>query len=253
MCVELLKIGSFTLYGYGFMIAIGCICALIVARYRAKQKKLDSDFVLDLFCYCAIFGFLGAKLLYCLVSFDEFIKNPIQFLGSSGFVVYGGIILGFVGGLIACKRKKKKFLDYFDLVMPSVSIAQGFGRIGCFLAGCCYGKETNSWIGVTFPQNSIAPSDVALIPTQLLSSIGNFIIAGILILYARKNTKSGNVGLLYMLLYCIGRFFIEFLRSDYRGEIWIFTTSQFISICIFILLLFLFIFKMKKERKVLNP
>ena len=118
MCVEILKIGSFTLYGYGFMIAIGCICALIVARYRAKLKKLDSDFVLDLFCYCAIFGFLGAKLLYCLVSFDDFIKNPIHFLGSSGFVVYGGIILGFVGGLIACKRKKKNFLDYFDLVMP---------------------------------------------------------------------------------------------------------------------------------------
>ena len=63
MCVELFKIGSFTLYGYGFMIAIGCICALLVARYRAKHKNLDSDFILDLFCYCAIFGFLGAKLV----------------------------------------------------------------------------------------------------------------------------------------------------------------------------------------------
>lgn len=248
MCVELFKIGSFTLYGYGFMIAIGCICALLVARYRAKHKNLDSDFILDLFCYCAIFGFLGAKLLYCIVSFDEFIKNPIQFLGSSGFVVYGGIILGALGGFIACKVKKKNFLEYFDLVMPSVAIAQGFGRIGCFLAGCCYGKHTDAWWGVVFPTNCAAPSGVALIPTQLLSSLGNFIIAIILICYARKDSKVGNVGLLYLFLYCIGRFFIEFLRSDYRGEIGIFTTSQFISLCVLILLILIFIIRYRKNK-----
>ncbi len=180
-----------------------------------------------------MFGFLGAKILYCIVNFKDFIASPISFLGSSGFVVYGGIILGVLACYFVIRHKKYSFLDYFDLVMPSIAIAQGFGRIGCFFFFCCYGRETTAWYGVEFPTHSLAPSGVSLIPTQLLSSFGDFVIAGILLFIANKTDKKGIVGLSYVCLYSIGRFLIEFLRNDYRGEVGILSTSQFISIIVF--------------------
>ena len=85
---------------------------------------------------------------------------------SDGFVVYGGIIGGILAGCLYCYIKKTDFWKYFDLVMPSVALAQGFGRIGCLLAGCCYGRETNSIFSITFQNSDFAPNHVALIPTQ---------------------------------------------------------------------------------------
>lgn len=123
-------------------------------------------------------GFLGAKILYVIVSFKDFLKDPLAVLGSEGFVVYGGIIAGVLAAWIYCKVKKLVFLEYFDLIMPEVALAQGFGRIGCFLAGCCYGRETTAAWGITFPADSMAPSGIKLIPTQLLSAAGDFLIAG---------------------------------------------------------------------------
>ena len=119
--------------------------------------------------------------------------------------------------------------------MASISMAQGFGRIGCFLAGCCYGRETTSRFGVVFPEGGLAPAGVKLIPTQLISSAGDFLIMIVLLLYYRKNKKDGtpgNVGFLYMLLYGVGRFLVEFLRNDNRGGAWMFSTSQWISMVI---------------------
>ena len=117
-------------------------------------------------------------------------------------------------------------------MIPCVSIAQGFGRVGCFLAGCCYGAPTDGPLAVIFPEGSSAPAGVPLIPTQLISSAGMFLITLVLILYAKRDRRAGRVGALYMILYSAGRFVIEFFRSDYRGEVGIFSTSQFISLFI---------------------
>ena len=118
------------------------------------------------------------------------------------------------------------------MILPSVAITQGFGRIGCFLAGCCYGRRTDSAFGVTFHHSDFAPNDVKLIPTQLISSAGLFILAIILINYLLRSKRSGATGALYMILYSIGRFLIEFLRGDNRGEVAFLSTSQFISLFI---------------------
>jgi phosphatidylglycerol:prolipoprotein diacylglycerol transferase len=118
------------------------------------------------------------------------------------------------------------------LTAPSVALAQGFGRIGCFLAGCCYGRETDTAIGIAFHNSPIAPNGVKLIPTQLFSSAGDFLIAVVLLVYARKGRKRGKVGALYLVLYSVGRFIIEFFRNDYRGSIGVLSTSQFISLII---------------------
>lgn len=229
---DILKIGPLSIHGYGLMIGIGVIVALVVAAKRAKKRGLDTDFVYGLGLITLVFGFIGAKLLYCIVEIEAFLNEPMRVLSGSGFVLYGGIIGGILAAMVYCKYKKVNFFEYFDLAVPSVAIAQGFGRIGCFLAGCCYGRETDSCIGIMFHNSSIAPNGIKLIPTQVFSSAGNFLIALVLLLYARKNRKTGKVGALYLILYSVGRFIIEFFRNDYRGNVGVLSTSQFISLVI---------------------
>ncbi|MEN6316477.1 MAG: prolipoprotein diacylglyceryl transferase [Clostridiaceae bacterium] len=232
---EIFKIGFISIHGYGLMIGIGILCALVIAGKRAKKKGLDADFVYSLGIVSLVFGFIGAKLLYCIVEINAFLNDPMRILSGSGFVLYGGIIGGILAAMIYCKFKRVSFLQYFDLTVPSVALAQGFGRIGCFLAGCCYGRETDSAIGIVFHNSPIAPNGVKLIPTQLFSSAGDFLIAVVLLVYARKDRKTGKVGALYLILYSMGRFIIEFFRNDYRGSIGILSTSQFISLIILVI------------------
>lgn len=237
---DLFSIGPLTIHGYGLMIAAGILCCIALGMYRAKKHSMKDEAVLDIAIVGVLCGFLGAKLLYVIVEFDRFLKEPIQVLGSEGFVVYGGIIAGVLSAVFYCKKKGLVFLQYFDLLAPSIALAQGFGRIGCFLAGCCYGRETECFLGVTFPEGSLAPSGIKLLPTQLFSSFGDFLIMGILLWYGRKQRAEGHIGALYMLLYGIGRFFIEFFRSDERGSVGALSTSQFLSIGIVLGAIFLF-------------
>ncbi len=241
MKVDLFSIGKFTIHTYGVMIAIGIILCVVMGTYRAKKLGMKSEPVLDIAILCVVTGFLGAKLLFVLISLKQFIEDPLSVLGSSGFVVYGGIIVGVLAAMIYCRVKKLQFFQYFDLLAPSVSIAQAFGRIGCFFAGCCYGKETDLPIGIVFPENSFAPAGVKLIPTQLISSAGNFAIMAVLILYSRKAKHTGDVGALYLMLYGIGRFLVEFLRTNEQGGIGSLTTAQLISLAFVAVAILLFV------------
>lgn len=227
---EWLKIGSFTVHGYGFMIAVGILMAFFVGERQAKKHGLNPDEVDNLIFACLITGFLGSKLTFVLTNWSEFIKNPAAYLGSDGWVVYGGIIGGLIGGWLWCRFRKLDFKAYANLCFPLVALAQGFGRIGCFFAGCCYGKETHGF-GLVFPKGSLAPSGVKLIPTQLISSFGDFLLFYILYkAYEDENTRDYVMGL-YLVLYSIGRFIIEFFRGDEgRGFIGALSTSQFIAI-----------------------
>ena len=247
MKMELFSIGSVTIYSYGMMIGIGVLLCELLGVYRAKRHQKSPDAVTDLVILCVIGGFLGAKLLYILVEFPQFLKDPLALLGSNGFVVYGGIIAGILSAMGYCRLKKLPFLEYFDLLMPSVALAQGFGRIGCFLAGCCYGRETDSFLGVVFPSGSMAPAGVKLLPTQLFSSIGDFLLLGLLLLYEKRARHVGDVGAMYLLLYGVGRFFLEFLRSDERGAVGPLSTSQAISLLAVCAACFLFWRNKKRE------
>ncbi len=231
---EIVTIFGITIYGYGLMIGLGFIMAVVLSCWRAKRVGLSSDAVIDLALIALIVGFLGAKILYIIVEFERFLADPISVLGSGGFVVYGGIVTGVLGAICYCRIKKLSFLEYFDLMMPGVAVAQGMGRIGCFLAGCCYGRPTDSWIGVVFPEGSIAPAGIKLLPTQLFSAAGDFLLALVLILISRRKPKKGNIGALYLILYGTGRYVIELFRNDPRGDVGALSTSQFISIFIVI-------------------
>ncbi len=231
MHVDLFTIGRVTVHSYGMMIAIGIILAVVLAIVRSKRVGLKPDEAINIAIIIVVFGFVGAKILYILENFREFLERPLSVIGSSGFVVYGGIVIGLFSVLVYCRWIRKiSFLRYVDLYFPFVALGQGFGRIGCFLAGCCYGKETTAWWGVVFPEGSFAPAGVPLIPTQLISAIGDFIICLVLLWFSRKAKKVGDVTALYMLLYGTGRFFIEFLRQNEQGGIGPVTTAQLFSI-----------------------
>lgn len=232
---DILTIGPVTIHGYGLMIAIGILAALFAGTRLANAKNIDSEELYSLTFIAVFGGFACAKLLFCIVEWKSFINDPLSTLGSDGFVVYGGIIGGTLLCALYCRYKALPFWKYFDTVLPSVAIAQGFGRIGCFLAGCCYGRETSSPIGITFHDSHYAPNGVPLIPTQLFSSAGCFLLAAILFIYSKKKHPDGCTGALYLILYSIGRFVIEIFRNDYRGVIGPLSTSQFIS-CFIVLL-----------------
>lgn len=244
----LFQIGSFSVYSYGLMIAIGIILAGVMFMKRADKEKYNDDSLFNALFITVLFGMLGGKILYILVNIKSIISDPSILLNfGEGFVVYGGILGGVIALAIYSKKKKWNILETFDLAAPSVALGQAFGRIGCFLAGCCYGKETNLWIGVKFPVDSLAPSGVYLHPTQLYSSAFDFALVIVLILFARSNKKKGRVFSVYLILYSIGRFLVEFLRNDERGAIGILSTSQFIAI--FTLILGIIIFNLDKFKR----
>ena len=245
---DLFSIGPLTVHMYGLMIAIGVIAALYVAEHRAPKNGMDKEMVFPLTMNCLITGIAGAKIMYCIVGWKQFIKDPLSMLGSSGLVVYGGIIGGILSAVVYCKIRKLNFWDCFDIALPSVAVAQGFGRIGCFFAGCCYGKETSAWYGIAFTHSNFAPNDVKMIPTQLISSAGMFLIACLLFWYANHAKKAGQIGAGYMVLYSIGRFGVEFLRGDLaRGNVGTLSTSQFISLFIVVIGIALWIIRNKSN------
>lgn len=228
---ELFSIGPLHVHGYGLMIGIGIIVAFLVACKRAEKRGLNGDLIFNAGFFGLIGGMVGAKVMFYLTEIPSILEDPsILWDFANGFVVYGGIIGGIITAYVYCRVKKMEFLPLIDLVVPSIALAQGFGRIGCFLAGCCYGRTTDAWYGVTFPEGALAPSGVPLIPTQIISSLGDFLLGIFLILLARKKRNRGMITGLYFLLYAIGRFLIEFLRNDPRGNVGILSTSQFIAI-----------------------
>lgn len=232
---EILSIGPVTLHGYGLMIGIGVAVALFVGDYRAKKRGLNGDLIYGLTVTTVVLGFIAARILFILTEWQNFIKDPMRFITGSGFVVFGGIIGGVLTIYGYCKWKKMDFLAYLDLMIPSVALAQGFGRVGCFLAGCCYGKETDSPLGVVFTNSHFAPNNVKVLPSQLFMAAGDFILAAILLWYARKDRTKGRTSMLYLMLYSVGRFVVEFTRNDDRGFVGVLSTSQFIGIFTFII------------------
>ena len=166
---ELLHIGPLTVYGYGFMIAMGVLAAWFVAEQRARKLKLACEHIFYLVVWCAIGGFTSAKILFWITNWREFLQNPRQIIGSDGFVVYGGIIGGILVGWLYCRIKKLKFLEYFGsddaIHCTGTGIWQDWMLSGRLLL---MGKNFRALCGLRY-NSDFAPNNVALIPTQIYS------------------------------------------------------------------------------------
>jgi phosphatidylglycerol:prolipoprotein diacylglycerol transferase len=252
---ELISVGPVTIYGYGLMIAIGVLVAYRLVLYRAATENLGQNHIRSLTFVGLLGGFAGAKLLYWVPQVSDIVNNPGIILNiTEGFVVYGGIIGGIAAGYIYCWRKKINFLQHMDVFVPCIALAQGFGRIGCLLAGCCYGEETHGWFGITFRHSEFAPNDVKLVPTQIMESLFCFSLFFALLYVARKyRPQHGVIAGLYLLMYSLGRFGIEFLRGDLiRGQYGLLATSQWIAIGVVLITCLIFLIHIRKKRLASN-
>ncbi len=172
-----------------------------------------------------------------------------------GLVYYGGFIGALIASFFFLRRRNVKIFKMADLVSPALALGLSIGRVGCYLAGCCFGKHTNSFLGIVFPHNSPAHKKhlelypdimdhryhaLPVFPTQLFEAIAVMLIFFYLLFYLRKRVKyTGQMFIQFMVLYSIVRFIIEFFRDDDRGIFGFFSTSQWIGIVIVIVSFFI--------------
>ena len=254
-----IKIINRQIPSYAFLATIGIILfGFFVEKNLEKKGYKEINILMCLFCI-ALGSFLGAHILYFITNIHNFISliKKITILNSikkiiiafvtlfGGWVFYGGLIGGIIAIIIYCKLHKYKTMDFLNICAPAVALFHFFGRIGCFLAGCCYGIESH--LGFVFHRSDIPfANGIRRFPIQLVESLYCLLLFLILNFILKKTRYKDKTAYLYLILYPIGRFIFEFFRGDkYRGFLWIFSTSQWISI----ILLVIGIFGIIKSRK----
>ena len=230
----LFSLGPLHIYSYGVLVAMGVLTAIFLLRSSAVKVQINPDVMVDLAIVTVVSGFVGARIFYVIQFWNYFKASPIDVfkIWEGGIVVYGGIIGGLIGFSSFIKLRRLPFLPLLDLFVPALALAQGFGRFGCFLNGCCFGKPTTSFWGVSFPF-----SDLPLHPTQLYEATFCFSLAVFLLFLSRKSLPTGSATALYFILYPTGRFLIEFVRGDNMRVFLNLTVHQWISIGVIIIAL----------------
>src|SRR5512140_2729140 len=236
---ELFHVGSFALPTYGFLMACGFLSALLLLRKRAPRFGISPDDAADLGVWVLLAGLVGAKVLLLLVEWNRFHllegRSLLELLRSGG-VFYGGLIGAVVAAAVFLRLRRLDFWAVADAAAPSIALGQAIGRLGCFAAGCCWGKECHLPWAVTFTstvaeQNVGVPIGVPLHPTQLYEAAGTILLFGLLLLF-EKRRFSGETFARYVIGYALLRGTIEFFRGDPRGEVLgVMSTSQFIALC----------------------
>jgi phosphatidylglycerol:prolipoprotein diacylglycerol transferase len=233
-------IGPLTLHTYGFLLAVAFLAGLFVVSAQAKKAGMDAARLTDMAVWLLIAGLVGAKLLLVAVDWRFYFRNPRELLSifQSGGVFYGGLLGGIAVAIFFVWRYKLPGWATADVLAPGVVIGQAIGRLGCFAAGCCFGKPASVPWAVTFTDVYAArqvgtPMDTPLHPTQIYESTACFLIFFLLLWLAPRKSFHGQVVLTYAVLYSSFRFAVEFFRGDPdRGSVFggLLSTSQLIAI-----------------------
>ena len=238
MYPKLLELGPITVYSYGLLLVAAYLVGLQVAVARGRARGLNGQRVMDLGIAIIISALVGAKLLLFVVDFDLFTRDPAALwtLVRSGGVFYGGLLLSVSVAFWYMRRHAMPLWATCDAFAPGIAAGQAVGRLGCLLAGCCYGRPTDVPWAITFTNplaaaNVGTPLGVSLHPTQLYESVAALIILGALLALERRwRPFPGRTFWTYLLLYPTVRFVIEFFRGDPRGAVFdVLSTSQFVS------------------------
>ncbi|MBK9708011.1 MAG: prolipoprotein diacylglyceryl transferase [Acidobacteria bacterium] len=284
MFPELFKIPyiNFTFNTYGFLLALAFITGLYVMGRLAASDGQDKQKVYDLGLWVLAASLIGSKLLMIVTEWDSFYRdNPRQIFSldffRSGGVFYGGFLGAVIASVIVMKIYKLPWWRTADAFAPGIAIGQAIGRLGCFSAGCCWGKPTSAWCGVHFSEKGheitgvptmvrhladpiqqnvwaerlgglLAP--IKLHPTQIYEAAATLLIFVILLFVYRKRQFHGQVIIVYAILYAIARFIIEYWRDDPRGEFFDLSTSQFIAVVLFIGAMIAYFWRWRTTRQI---
>ena len=244
------------IHTYGLMIAIGFLCAIATVRKLSVKSEMNPDLVSDLAFWLLFVGFIGARVLFIITRLDYFIKDPLDMfkVWEGGLVFFGGLIASSFFGFYYIKKHALNAWKMMDVLAPGLVVAHAFGRLGCFGAGCCYGRPTGMPWGVRFDSDLVDFQfrGIPLHPTQLYESFSLFILFfGLLHIFKTKKFD-GQVGLTFFMLYPIIRSIIEVYRGDsVRGFVIenVVSTSQFISILVFLAAFVVLLRRLKKNAK----
>ncbi len=246
---------------YGVMALLGCLLAFGLILWICPRYGADRNDEIYLIAFVMIFAVLGAKLLYQLGHLSELwtysaviFASPEAFLNylGSGFVFYGGLIGGALGVVVYSRFFRQNAVPLAESFVPGIPLFHCFGRIGCFMAGCCYGIAVDGPLSVTFTESLSAPNHVPLLPIQLMEAGANLVIFAVLMVFDRRSSKRPHRPLqnfgLYLILYSVLRFVVEFFRGDLiRGLFLNLSTSQWISLILLPLGIYLFTVRPEKN------
>ncbi len=209
-----------TIHTYGFFIALAVLAAIFIARYEAGKLGLDPDKVADACFYVVIAAIVGSRLFYVLTNMEFFMSAPLDVfkIWNGGLVFYGGFIAAAAVLIVFLKFYHLPLGKMADIAAIALPLGHAIGRIGCFSAGCCYGKICHQPWAITFKNpDSLAPLYVQLHPTQLYSSASNFMIFLLIFSFRRFKKYDGQLFWIYFAIYGISRSIIEVFRGDFRG------------------------------------
>lgn len=242
--------GGITIYSYGVLVALGFVAGLLWVMRESRRVGLDSSRAVDLVFWVIVAAIAGSRILHVAVSeSDRFLANPLMFfkIWEGGLVFYGGLIAAVAVSIWYIRRHRMPLLLTCDVFAPGIALGHAIGRIGCFLAGCCFGRVCDhpGWYSVVFPHDpqTFAPPGLPLYPTQLIEAGGEFLNFAILMLLRHYKRFDGQIFATYLVLYGIIRMVGEQMRGDAeRGflvEPWL-STSTFISLFMIAFGLFLY-------------
>ena len=238
----LFDFGFFQLPTYGPLMVTALLTALVLAVRQGKKEGLDSTRLLDFSTWLIVVALVGAKVLMIVTDWRTYWDRPSELVSLStlraGGVFYGGFLAAVLFAWWYVRVHQLPLWKVFDVYSPSIALGLGIGRLGCFAAGCDYGKPTDSVLGVIFThplaqQVSGTPLGIRIHPTQLYESLTCVLIFAILIWRFRRKAYDGQIFVWYLTLYAVARFFLEFLRGDPdRGFVFghLLSTSQFIAV-----------------------
>ncbi|HON07297.1 MAG TPA: prolipoprotein diacylglyceryl transferase [Verrucomicrobiota bacterium] len=218
MCKVAFQLGNLTIYWYGIFVAAGILAGLWIASRYARLRGITAETIIDSGIWLVISGLIGARLFYVILNWKtNFANQPfyeVFMIQKGGLVYYGGLLGGILGGIIFSKIKKIPILRLLDVLAIGLPVGHFFGRIGCFMNGCCYGKETTLPWAVHFPSPHETFGKVVH-PTELYEAILNLALFFYLVRYYKKGKPDGSVAACYLISYGLLRFAVEFLRGDY--------------------------------------